>query len=79
MFSSHRAGVFPLHLLPKRSKGITNCTGKADLAGTDFAGKSDGNLPVTGSFWKASHPNVADMGNTLPRVGFWRPFQSTQE
>lgn len=32
VFSSHRAGVFPLHLLPRRSKGVTNCTGKADLA-----------------------------------------------
>lgn len=32
VFSSHRAGVFPLHFLPKRSKGVTNHIGKADLA-----------------------------------------------
>lgn len=32
VFSSHRAGLFPLQWLPKRSRGVMKCTGKADLA-----------------------------------------------
>lgn len=32
VFFSHRSGVVPLHWLPKRSKAIMICTGRADLA-----------------------------------------------
>ena len=83
MFSSHRAGMFPSWLLPKRSRGATNCTGKADLA---FCCNTRVLTPL-GRVMETSLLHVHSGKHriqvlqiweiTLPRMGFRKPFQST--